>query len=147
MANVIDETENGVILLAALGIGLLVFWIIGGFSFLKGLGTGDAGVLQSAKNAINGFPDGADPGTIPFFQQLQGLVESVRNFYDMVFGPNQDEVDQETYTQAEADQIDQFTANYKVDPTTLQTAVSGAVPAIQNWVGQVQSNPASLPFF
>jgi hypothetical protein len=92
MANVIDDTENALTLaIGALVIFALV-WVLwqfrGLFAGLGGLlnGTADPGTLQSVKNALAGFPNGADPGTVPAAQYLQGMAESNRNFGNYVFG-------------------------------------------------------------
>jgi len=112
MANVIDDTEN----LAVMAVGLLllgaVVYILWQFRDFFGLGAQDAGTLQSLKNAGAGFPDGADPGTVPAAQYMQGVVESFNNFHDYVFGSPEDGSNSPAYVEPAP-----------IDPAQVQQAV------------------------
>ena len=89
MASAINETEGTLGLVLTLGVLALIVWLLFEISGWFKTG-GDAGKAQSLKNAVQGFPDGADPGTIPAFQYTQGVIESFRNFHDYVFGSDED---------------------------------------------------------
>ncbi len=120
MANLIEETENVLILIVVLAILGAIAWLIWQFRDYFGLGKGtdeSGGKKQSLLNALNGFPDGADPGSIPVAQDVQGFVESVRNFGNLIFGSNDDE----EYNADQTAGINQAVANYQM-PTQSQIA-------------------------
>lgn len=87
MAGAVEESEDLVIviLLCAL-LGVIVWALFQIPDLLEQLKklfptlVPDAGTLQSLKNVANGFPDGADPGTVPIAQTAQGIAESLRNY-------------------------------------------------------------------
>lgn len=142
MAGAVEQAEDGIVIVAVIGAIALLIWWAGGINFFQGLASGEPGTLQSMKNAFSGFPSGADPGTSPLFQWLQGLAESARNFGGYIFGSNGS-----NYTPSQATAIENFQENYQVDPNTLQQAVQNGNSDLETWISQVQSNPATLPFF
>jgi hypothetical protein len=129
MASLIDDTEDAVVLgLSLVLVGLCAWALYKGWSLLQP--GADAGKAQSLKNALNGFPDGADPGTIPAAQYLQGIVESVRNFHDYVFGSDEDNA---------ADSAPSIPAAYQA-PTAIQMAdTETAVDDYDQWASSDES--------
>ena len=124
--DLINDAENAIALL----IILVVFWIIWQYRSYFGFGNGSSGgVAQSAKNALQGFPDGGDPGTVPFAQDFQGFIESLRNASGYLFGSN----DSGEYTQQQAASMNQLAASYQL-PT--QGQVNQAVQNANSFMNQ-----------
>ena len=96
-------------------------------AFFIGDGSTPEGEAQSVKNAAAGFPNGADPGTIPVFQDAQGVVESVRNFSNYVFGDPAEQIDPSSEIQ--------MLAPGGYDPEAYQTALLD--PNAQAWLAQM----------
>jgi hypothetical protein len=101
------------------------------------------GVIKSATNAANGFPSGADPGTVPVAQYTQGLFESGRTLYNDVFGTSGPDPGSAT-----VDQADVALAAYQPPSySQLQSAYTQAPVSINNFLNTIQTNPGSLPIF
>jgi hypothetical protein len=130
MADVIEKTESILVDLIVLIILGLFIWIIWEFRDFFGLSTGEekGGKAQSIKNAGEGFPSGADPGTIPLFQYLQGLAESWRTLFNS-------SSDDEEYTEAQADSMTKLAKNYET-PSSMQVD-----QAVQNFENFAAKNP------
>ena len=144
MAGPVEEVEDFVIVAVIAGIAFLAFWLLGGFKAIAGLLSGDSGVQQSFTNAAAGFPSGADPGTVPLFQQLQGFFESVRNFGGYVFGSSNGP----EYTPKQAAAIDAQIASYQpMTAEQVNNAVQNFSSNVNNFASALQSNPGSLPIF
>jgi len=111
--------------LAGVGVILLLLWYFR--SFFLGDGSSPAGEAQSWKNALSGFPNGSDPGTVPAAQYAQGVAESVRNFSDYVFGNPEDQIDPSSEIQ--------MLAPGGYDPQAYQIAL--ADPNAQAWLAQM----------
>lgn len=121
MANVLNDTES----IVPLCIGAIILWALYQFRDFFGLGAATAsdaaGKAQAVKNVLNGMPDGADPGTIPLLQDVQGLVESSNNFSNYVFGTQEELAMQNAVevpaaivppTPDQISQVQQFVDNY-----------------------------------
>jgi hypothetical protein len=143
MADFIEETENTFVLMLLLLLVLIVVWIVWNFRDFLGLGGGDdQGKKQSIDNASNGFPDGADPGSIPVFQVAQGIVESVRNFKGYVFGSN----DGDEYTAEQKASMDELVDSYQIPDydDVIVPAADQAPATISDWLKTLQTNPGAL---
>jgi hypothetical protein len=145
MANLIEDTENVLTLSLMLIVVLAIGWLVWTFKDFLGLGgPADSGKLQSVKNLANGMPDGADPGTVPAAQYTQGIVESLRNFKDYVFGASEDEL-----AQSVAPDSGKIPDNYQAPLTSeqMENEIDQAQKGLDSYVNTVRSDPAQLPFF
>jgi hypothetical protein len=103
----------------------------------------DPGTAQSVKNALDGFPSGADPGTVPIAQYMQGLFESGRTLSNDVWGTSGPDPGSATVDQADA----ALAAYQPPSYSQLQSAYTQAPVAINNFLNTIQTNPGSLPIF
>lgn len=132
MANIIEETENVMILTIFIALMIGAAWLVFKFRNLFKVSPGDAGAEQSVVNAANGFPQGGDPGTNLIAQTVQGIVESVRNIFYVDDGsPDpgsateaQQEAVLETWSAPTPDQVQQ-------NLLQGETTVSAAATALQ----------------
>jgi hypothetical protein len=153
MANLIDESENVLILLLLLAIMALGGWAV--YEVFK-----SGGALESIKKFFKGLPDPTKaiediknatdkafggtgtPGTSDYVSATQNAAGWWKDY----FGTSASDADE--YTPAQQQSMNEITQNYQIPPTSaIQKALSSAGPDITNFFSTLQNNPGSLPMF